>query len=305
MNSEPGLEELVIVRLCAAGLGVVLAACSGDVLPLGARAPLPYHFGEPQRLANLEVGPKLDNPTLTADLLELCFTAGVAETDTDVYCARRTRRDEAFDDPEPVTAVNSPAFETSAAISADGLTLWFGSNRGRPRLDQDVWRSTRPTRDDRWSAPESVRELNSDGMDIPRPPGLRDRVMPMSSDRETPGFYQTFLAPRSDPSGAFAPPAIVDELRFPESATVDGFLTDDGLTLFFSSNRPPVALDLYVAWRKSTREPFEGFAPLDELNTPDGDERDAWLSPDGTELYFASDRMGGHAIYVSRVWRQR
>jgi Tol biopolymer transport system component len=34
-----------------------------------------------------------------------------------------------------------------------------------------------------------------------------------------------------------------------------------------------------------------------------GDERDPWLSPDGTEFYFASDRAGNHAIYVCEVTR--
>ena len=42
---------------------------------------------------------------------------------------------------------------------------------------------------------------------------------------------------------------------------------------------------------------------IDELST-DSDERDPWLSPDGRELYFSSDRSGQYAIYVAAVWTE-
>ena len=281
-----------------------LVACSGgDVLALGGERPLPYRFSTPIEIANLGVAPKLDNPTLTGDLLELYFTAGVAETDTDIWYARRTRRDAPFDPPERIDAVNSPAFETSSAVSLDGLSLWFGSNRGRPFGDHEIWLSTRRARGDPWGAPTIVAGLNSNGMDVPRPPGQHGLAMPMSSDRETPGYYQTFLAMRSDASSDFDAPSMIHELSFARSATVDAYLSDDGLTLFFSSNVPPAPLDLFVAWRKTTRESFDDYEPLTDLNTVSGDERDPWLSPDGSELYFASNRGGNHAIYVAKVSR--
>jgi len=281
-----------------------LTACSkGEVLALGGSEPLPYRFGPPRLVPNLDVAQKLDNPTLTGDLLEIYFTAGVAETDTDVWTARRARRDVPFEDPELVSAVNSSAFETSSAISSDGLSLWVGSNRAGSVGNLDIWLSTRASRSASWSAPRSVRALSSDAMDIPRPPGQNGLVMPLSSDRRTPGFYQTFLARRGDSAATFEAPAWVDTLSFEDSATVDAFLTDDGLTLFFSSNTPPEPLDLFVAWRKTTSDPFASYAPLAGLNTPDGDERDPWLSPDGSELYFASDATGSHRIYVASVRR--
>jgi Tol biopolymer transport system component len=39
---------------------------------------------------------------------------------------------------------------------------------------------------------------------------------------------------------------------------------------------------------------------LDDLNTP-GDERDPWLTADGTTLYFTSDRGGALNIYPAAV----
>jgi Tol biopolymer transport system component len=55
-----------------------------------------------------------------------------------------------------------------------------------------------------------------------------------------------------------------------------------------------------VAWRRSTNEAFSVTQPLSDLNTP-ADERDPWLSPDGTTLYFTSDRGGILNIYTARV----
>jgi hypothetical protein len=177
----------------------------------------------------------------------------------------------------------------------------------------DVWVSTRPTRAGAWSTPLNVVALNSPVDDIPRPPGQGGLVMPLASKRNPQNIYQTYLAARPASGAPFGSPRIISELAFSDRSTVDGCLTDDGLTLFFSST--PVAPspdasapvdgslptgDLYVAWRRSFDEPFSATQPLGDLNTP-GDERDPWLSPDGKQLFFTSDRGGVLNIYVATV----
>src|SRR4029077_18458345 len=101
---------------------------------------------------------------------------------------------------QPVTEVNTPGFETSAAISADGLTLWFGSDRPGGSGDLDIWMTTRATRGAAWSAPSNLKALSSANKDIPRPPGQHGLVMPPASDRATPGLYQTYLSERASRS---------------------------------------------------------------------------------------------------------
>jgi Tol biopolymer transport system component len=127
--------------------------------------------------------------------------------------------------------------------------------------------------------------------------------MPMASDRETPAYYRVQFAARIDAEGPFEGPRPLPELVFPEESTVDAFLTDDGLTLFYVSGPAFGPADLYVAARRSTADPFEHHVALDELNSA-SDERDPWLSPDGTELYFASDRSGHYDIYVAAARRE-
>jgi hypothetical protein len=133
--------------------------------------------------------------------------------------------------------------------------------------------------------------------------------MPMASTRPAaanPGAsYQTYLTARAGAGAPFGAPAAIPELDYTDRSTVDACLTDDGLTLFFSSSPAAgdaggTAADLYVAWRRSAAEPFSVTQPLDDLNTAAA-ERDPWLSPDGRTLYFTSDRSGVLQIYTARV----
>jgi Tol biopolymer transport system component len=278
------------------------AACSGDLVVLGEAAPPEFHFGTPQRIAELSSPAKTDNPCLTGDLLEIYFTSERDGTPADVYSARRASRDQPFGAVQRETVLSSPRTETSTIISPDGLTFWVGSDREGGDGDYDVWQATRSSRTAPWSTPTNVLSLNSSAKDLPRPMGEHDHVMPLSSDRDNLGFYQIFLANRSSSGAGFETPVHVPELSFARESTVDGFLTDDGLTMFFVSGPSIGAADLFVSSRKSTNEPFSPRAALTDLNTVN-DERDPWLSPDGTQFYFSSDRSGPYAIYVAEVRR--
>jgi len=301
-------------------LPVLACACSGDkVVALGSSSPIPYHFDVPVLVPELASASRTDNPTLTGDLLEIYFTTDRVSGNGDVWFATRASADAPFGTPVAVSAVNGDSFETSSAISTDGLMLWFGSDRAGGAGANDIWVSQRASRASAWSTPVNVVALNSLADDIPRPPGQHALVMPMASERATPGNYQTYLAARATTGAPFEAPVAIPELDYADRSTVDGFLTDDGLTMFFSSAPVTEAADaatrvdagtssdagapnsdLFVAWRRSTTEAFSVTQPLSDLNTP-ADERDPWLSPDGTTLYFTSDRGGVLNIYTARV----
>jgi len=310
----------IALRTIGALAPMILAACTGKTIALGSRDPAPYHFDTPKIVPELASNARTDNPTLTADLLEIYFTSDRESGNGDVWFATRSDPSQPFGQAVSIAEVNSIFFETSSAISADGLTLWFGSDRGTGVGSTDIWQSTRRSRSDPWQSPFNVVALDTAVEDIPRPPGQHGLVMPLSSK---PGaVYQTFLAVRPSTGAPFGKPVLVSELAFTDRTTVDGFLTDDGLTLFYSSSplqypadagpRPgdasansidggPVpSADLFVAMRRSTTEEFSAKFPLDDLNTS-GDERDPWLTPDGKTLYFTSDRDGALSIYTAAV----
>jgi hypothetical protein len=276
-------------------------SCSGDRVVLGG-AP-PFSFGDPVLVSELAGLGRSENPTLTSDLLEIYFNSDRPDSNGDtggnVWFATRSSTALPFNTPIPIAEVNTEAFETSAAVATDGLTLWLGSDRPGGIGDLDVWRSTRSSRGAAWSAPVNIPELNSPARDLPRPLGEHGLVMPMSSERDSPDVYQTYLAARPSTTTPFAAPLPIPELSFADRSTVDAFLTDDGLTLLYSSAVQAPALgaaDLYVAVRQSTNEPFRASTPISELNTA-AEERDPWLSADGKTLFFVSDRDGRLSIY--------
>jgi hypothetical protein len=318
------MRPVVLIALSASAIWA--SSCtSGKTISLGQSSPEPFHFEAPLMVTELASPSRTDNPTLTGDLLEIYFTTDRVSGNGDVWFATRSTATAPFGTPAPVTVVNGSSFETSSAISTDGLTLWFGSDRAGGVGANDIWVAQRATRASAWSTPVNVVALNSPADDIPRPPGEHALVMPMASttmgpDNPSAVNYQTYLATRETPGAPFGAPVAIRELDYADRSTVDGFLTDDGLTLFFSS--APLAeaadaavapadagrtgdagvanSDLFVAWRRSTSEPFSVTQPLDDLNTA-ADERDPWLTPDGATLYFTSDRGGTLNIYTARV----
>jgi hypothetical protein len=242
---------------------------------------------------------KNDNPTLTADLLTIYFTSNRAdETGTDVWFSSRANAADRFDAPQSLALVNTDEDEASPAISLDGRELFYGSDNEAGLGELDIWAVRRSSRSADWSEPALVPGLNTAEDDIPRPPGYGGRLMPLGSRALGTGYYATYLAARPDQASEFAPPVLVGELLLDGYSTIDAFLSEDGLALYF--NRTPDAGetkgDLYLAVRASTTDAFGTPEPLDELNSP-SDERDPWLAPDGQRLFFSSDRDGSLNIY--------
>jgi len=284
------LSSLILAACCA-----LCGACGSTVLDVGVPRPT-YKFGTPRQLTELDTSYANQNPTLTADLLELFFTSGRADNSGDVWTAKRTSPTNPFDAPAIVSEVSTSSFETSPAVTLDGLTLYYGSDRSGGVGEVDIWQVTRPDRSTSWADITNVAALNSSAKDIPRPLGQHDLVMPMGSQRDSSVGYQTFLAARPAITQPFARIDLVSGLASDQEAVADGFLTGDGLTLFYSVTPPNAPPDLFMATRATTAQPFSQPSPLRDLNT-DADERDPWLSPDGSTFFFSSDRGGNLQIY--------
>jgi WD40-like Beta Propeller Repeat len=125
--------------------------------------------------------------------------------------------------------------------------------------------------------------------------------MPIASKRDTDDTYETYQARRDTPDGEFSDLEQITEISEPGSSTVDAFMTDDGLMIFFNREEEEGEGDLFMAWRRSTSEPFIETVPLDAVNT-EHDERDPWVNAEGTRFFFSSDRGGDKLdIYMAFV----
>ncbi|HXN31827.1 MAG TPA: hypothetical protein VN894_08200 [Polyangiaceae bacterium] len=258
-------------------------------------------FGAPVLVSDLVATGYLDyKETLTADRLEIYFISDRpgGPGNQDVWQAKRASATDPWGIPTCVVEVSSPLHETGPAVSPDGLTLWISSDRAGGKGGYDIWVSTRPTRSTpTWSTPKDVAELNTVGDEFPRAPIQSALVMPPSYREKLPNNqFQTFLTSRVSVNAPWAAPTRLSEVDTADIDT-DGFLTDDQLVLYFSTDRAIVGdQDLYVARRSSPAAPFTSFDPISELNTTH-QERDPWVSPDGHEIYFSSDRGGTLQIY--------
>ena len=295
------------VVLCALGsfaAGLSSAGCAGDRIvlgqdPAGDAAPPPATFGPPELVAELGAdGADDDKPTLTSDRLEIYFlsTRDGGPGGGDVWRSTRSAPADIWASPSLVAEVSTSSHEKSPAISGDGLTLWVASDRSGGQGGLDIWVSTRADRSASWSAPVPVAALNSAGDEIPRPPGQGGLVMPLGVRPPSSSEYQIAVSSRAASSAAWTAPSPLTEVDT-ANTDVDGFLSDDGLVLHFSSDRQNKGdQDLFVARRAAIGGAFGGFAPIAELNTSH-DDRDPWLSSDGGEIFFSSDRGGTLKIY--------
>lgn len=246
---------------------------------------------------------KDDNPTLTSDELELCLTSTRAggQGGSDVWCALRNSKTDPFGPLEPLTLINEDGFDSSAALALDGLSLWVGTQKEDTLGGLDIFVSVRSGRDQGWGEPQRVVELSSEEDDIPRPCALGDTVMPLGSRRGGDG-YQTYLAERSSTEETFDIPRPIAELKMEGVEIVDGFLTEDGLTLLYSlidvASEDPS--DIYYSHRTTLDDAFSAPRSIRGVNSS-GDDRDPWLSLDGSRLYFSSDRSGDFEIWMAEI----
>ncbi len=201
-----------------------------------------------------------------ADRQVLVYVQG-AGTDADVY--ERRRVGEQWNRPVPLDTINSAHIERDVALSPDGQTLLFASDRPGVKGGFDLFVSRRDG--DRWSQPELLAHASSGGDDLSPTLAVNNTLYFSSNRRHAVAF---------DPDRIVSTDTSRVESEGDQSAT-------------------PTSFDLFATTLKSTAPPTS----IDVANTPAA-ELGPCLSPVGDFLYFASDRdagCGGFDIYRLRI----
>jgi Tol biopolymer transport system component len=110
-------------------------------------------------------------------------------------------------------------------------------------------------------------------------------------------IYVATRAHSTDGFGMPAPLVNVDS----DNTEADPWISPDGLTLFFMTNRDDNLFHLYVATRTTGLIDFGAPAPLSGIQASGANDRTPYVSVDGAELWFTSDRPGGLGVFD--VWR--
>ncbi len=233
-----------------------------------------------------------DDPTLTADRLEIYYSRSTLGSDITGNLMRSTRTsvDSDWDEPTPVGELNTLSDEATPSVSGDGLVLYFVSNRNTGDTLASVYRSERSSRDDPWNEPEMVPDL-AVGASTLYPffaeSGLERLVTASDGDLA----HEVMLSRRQDrqsPWSDFASIPALSALEVTSAAVLRG-------NLMVLAAGPADLEDLYQMQRDSMAAPFLPPTPLTELNSPAMDV-DPWLAPEGDYIVFASDRGNGASL---------
>lgn len=250
-----------------------------------ARCNPTARFGTPVPLSTLNSTATEGPIWLAADELTAYFasTRAGGPGGYDIYVASRATASAAFSSPSLLNGVNSADVESRPVLTADGLTLYAEVKRGTAPYHLE--RATRVSTSASFSALAPVAALNSTANDV-APYVLPDhRAMYFVSGRGgDAAIYRS-----EGTGGTWGTPVLATGTNLQSAQTEDyPALTDDELTIVFTSSRPggTGASDLYLARRTSLAVGFDAPIELAEINTA-GDEQPGWISPDGCVLYFS------------------
>ena len=289
-----------------AGAMLLLAALACVVLTNAYVAKADFIFGEPVNLKLVipVIDPAHDGiNSFTDDVLEMYIASNRpgGQGAYDLWVLRRASAADEWGPPENLgPGVNSPKGDGLPSVSADGLTLHFGSKRPGGYGDWDIWMTTRPTRDTAWGPPINLgQRINSSSSDVGTWMSADGLELHFNSNR--PGGYggiDIYVARRATTSDPWGDPVNLGPVVNSGYNENDVSLSPDGLLLFFDDSldapRPGGygGADMWMARRTSLSDPWQ--APLNLGPKVNGSAHDggARIFPDGSTLYFTTLRDG-------------
>ncbi len=201
--------------------------------------------------------------------------------------------------------INSVYIDSCAAISKNGLSLYFSSIRQNPsvQLDRDLYVSTRASLDDPWGTPIPLTVLNSNVWDSCPALSLDEHRLYFTTRRSptcgNSGLEDIWVSHRRDRSDdlGWEPPVSLgcDSEGYVNSSARDlaptFFEDNDGNeVMYFGSTRTGVAHHYQSVMRPD--DTFGPASPLPALNSASTD-LGITVRRDGLEVFFLSNRPGG------------
>jgi hypothetical protein len=191
--------------------------------------------------------------------------------------------------------INTPGFEGGPSLSADGLELYFVSDRpgalGGPG-DQDIYVASRQSVNSAWGAPARVPPpISSPFFDITPTISLDGLTLYFASNRPgpvSPPWPDLWVSHRASVNHAWGPAvnlgAGVNTPLFEGSVDV----SPDQRSLFFAGVTADFVFDIFLATRHSTDEPFSARVKLPPPINSEGHDYGPALTPDGHTMFFSS-----------------
>ncbi len=203
--------------------------------------------------------------------------------------------------------VNTSSEEFNASISADGLSLYFISNRPGGVGGRDIWVATRATTDDDWGEPVNL------GPTINTPAGewgvsISYDGLSLYFDTRQSGtssaINDLWVATRATTDDDWGNPVNLGPMVNSSGDDYTPSISSDGLALYFMSSRSGGYgnYDLWVTMRATTDEDWGAPVNLGPTVNSSVYDIDPGISPDGRMLFFTRTTDGTEAN-IWMTWR--
>ncbi|MCX5643588.1 MAG: LamG domain-containing protein [Phycisphaerae bacterium] len=276
----------------------VLAVCVAVILVADSGVRADFTFGQPVNLGPNINSSSIDAGTsISADGCALYFssTRPGGRGGWDLWVATRLTTDADWGPPENLgPTVNTPSDDGPGSISADGLSLYFASNRAGGFGSYDTWVTTRATKGGVWGIPVNLGlTVNSaTGDDHPSISADGLSLYFVSNRAGGSGSGDLWVTTRATLSDLWGPPVnlgpTVNSSDFEEWPGISA----DGLLLFFFSNR--AGNGIWVTRRATVSDPWGSPVNLGPPVNTSVNDFGPNVSADGRTFYFSSDRPGGY-----------
>jgi hypothetical protein len=276
-----------------AGGGGNTAGGAGGQGGVGGMPPL-GPWGTPALVASLVHVEDDDDPTATADGLQLFFNSG-RDGEDKVWRATRSSMADDWGSPSAVDVLGINI--TNPTVSPDGLTIWFETNRDALGYFE-IWVATRLSTMVEFDAPARADDLNVGGEGSGEVSGAKDDGLLLLTSRSNTFNERS----RSSTLDMWGPEMATMGLNAPAEEEQEPFLSADGLVVYFSSDRLDVGAnhDLFRAERTSVSTSWS--IPEKVEGLPDGPHyTDPWVSPNERYMMFSRHTTAG----PREIWETR
>jgi len=199
------------------------------------------------------LGPTVNSPSydggpcLLTDGLSLYFFSErpSGSGSLDLWLTTRATVDDNWSAPSNLGAtVNSAYDDYSPSLSADGLELYFTSERPGGRGNWDLWVTTRPTVDDNWGAPVNLGPTINTSAHENWPGISADGLVLFFSSNRSGGYgsgiglFDIYMVRRKTTKDPWGPPMNLGHVVNSNAYDVGAKISTDGSMLYFHSPRP-------------------------------------------------------------------
>lgn len=198
------------------------------------------------------------SPSISADGLTLFFCDGHwwlnapqrpgGQGDVDLWMTTRATTDADWNPPVNLgPKVNSPYWDGVPDISADGLSLYFASNRpGGSGLD--IYVATRATTHDDWNTPVNLGPLNSLGGELDPSISTDGRILFFSTNGSNTAHWDLWMTKRRTQYDVWEPPVALGPVV--NTGGIEGApeISTDDSALYFTAYQRPGGIGDYDLW---------------------------------------------------------